>query len=429
MKLLIVLCLSVVSLHLYSGEYTLQKAVETAVNNNRNLHISVTEVRKMQEIMKQQRAAHFPTITFSTQYTRLSDIARFELPMAARDMGARDNYEARLSLKYLLFAWWSVTNTVRMSNLSVESSRLSLRQVKEMVVYSTTMAFYRALLFQKVYETKVEALQREKDHLQTVQQFVSQGRASRFDLLKARVQMEEMSAQVLQSKNDYEMSINQLRLLLGSPLNEEIKLKGELKIFPVAEENHIRNALKNRAEIAILKLSSEILQLKLRVIDAENKPRIYLFADGYVSYPYLIEKKWGFNWLAGIKLEINVFDGMAVRHRYNTAEQELRQNETRLADAIANVRSEVQDIQMDLSNAKKILAVREKSVALAEEALNIAKVSYKNGVITNLDVLNSELSYTNARLSHLEGVYKVILGVMNLKKATGTLLSSGGNHG
>ncbi len=429
MKLLIVLCLSVVSLHLYSGEYTLQKAVETAVNNNRNLHISVTEVRKMQEIMKQQRAAHFPTITFSTQYTRLSDIARFELPMAARDMGARDNYEARLSLKYLLFAWWSVTNTVRMSNLSVESSRLSLRQVKEMVVYSTTMAFYRALLFQKVYETKVEALQREKDHLQTVQQFVSQGRASRFDLLKARVQMEEMSAQVLQSKNDYEMSINQLRLLLGSPLSEEIKLKGELKTFPVAEENHIRNALKNRAEIAILKLSSEILQLKLRVIDAENKPRIYLFADGYVSYPYLMEKKWGFNWLAGIKLEINVFDGMAVRHRYNTAEQELRQNETRLADAIANVRSEVQDIQMDLSNAKKILAVREKSVALAEEALNIAKVSYKNGVITNLDVLNSELSYTNARLSHLEGVYKVILGVMNLKKATGTLLSSGANHG
>lgn len=429
MKLLIVLCLSVVSLHLYSGEYTLQKAVETAVNNNRNLHISVTEVRKMQEIMKQQRAAHFPTVTFSTQYTRLSDIARFELPMAARDMGARDNYEARLSLKYLLFAWWSVTNTVRMSNLSVESSRLSLRQVKEMVVYSTTMAFYRALLFQKVYETKVEALQREKDHLQTVQQFVSQGRASRFDLLKARVQMEEMSAQVLQSKNDYEMSINQLRLLLGSPLNEEIKLKGELKTFPVAEENHIRNALKNRAEIAILKLSSEILQLKLRVIDAENKPRIYLFADGYVSYPYLMEKKWGFNWLAGIKLEINVFDGMAVRHRYNTAEQELRQNETRLADAIANVRSEVQDIQMDLSNAKKILAVREKSVALAEEALNIAKVSYKNGVITNLDVLNSELSYTNARLSHLEGVYKVILGVMNLKKATGTLLSSGVNHG
>lgn len=429
MKLLIVLCLSVVSLHLYSGEYTLQKAVETAVNNNRNLHISVTEVRKMQEIMKQQRAAHFPTVTFSTQYTRLSDIARFELPMAARDMGARDNYEARLSLKYLLFAWWSVTNTVRMSNLSVESSRLSLRQVKEMVVYSTTMAFYRALLFQKVHETKVEALQREKDHLQTVQQFVSQGRASRFDLLKARVQMEEMSAQVLQSKNDYEMSINQLRLLLGSPLNEEIKLKGELKTFPVAEENHIRNALKNRAEIAILKLSSEILQLKLRVIDAENKPRIYLFADGYVSYPYLMEKKWGFNWLAGIKLEINVFDGMAVRHRYNTAEQELRQNETRLADAIANVRSEVQDIQMDLSNAKKILAVREKSVALAEEALNIAKVSYKNGVITNLDVLNSELSYTNARLSHLEGVYKVILGVMNLKKATGTLLSSGVNHG
>jgi outer membrane protein TolC len=424
MKSFFILILTFIAASLFAAPriVNVSKAVEIALNNNRNLKISRSEIKRMESLYNRQRASNYPSVSFSTQYSRISAIPSISTSYFSRDLGALDNYEARVSVKYLLFAWWSVTKGIRVSNMELDASRLSSRNVKEMLVYSTTLSFYRVLLFHKVHEAKLEAYKRDKEHFETVQKLLIQGKSSRFDLLKAKVHLQDISAQVISSKNDYEISLNQLKLLMGLPLREKLELRGQLNAKLPEMNNPFSLAYRNRNEIKILKIGHEMLKLKLDIISAENKPRIYLFADTFLSNPYLMERKYGLNWFAGIKLEINVFDGFAQKHKYKSALQELRQNELRLADTVESIKSELREVSMNLKAAREILKVREESVSLANEALKIAKISYKNGVITNLDVLDSELSYLNAKLSHLEGVYNVILGIMNLKKATGTLL-------
>jgi len=60
-------------------------------------------------------------------------------------------------------------------------------------------------------------------------------------------------------------------------------------------------------------------------------------------------------------------------------------------------------------------------VELAEEALRLANMMYKEGTNTQLDVLNSQLALTRARLNYVSSLYEYQMARYRLRRITGTL--------
>lgn len=414
----------------FGKELTLKEALALSLEVNRNLEISVLEVKKMEERIGQAKSAQLPSLSLSSQYSRLSDVPSISIPKIGmeKQLGSPDNFEARASLKYLLFSWWKVSHLVQMNELGARAAELSRKQMEEMIVFSTTMAFYKVLLFKKVVETRAEAYQREKDHYRNVSVNYQQGKAARFDELKARIQLEDMNVQLIQAENDYKNSQNELKLILNMNLKEDLALKGQLDKMETGNINFIEAAMNHRLDLAILKVKNGMLAENLNIIDAENKPQVYLFSDIYYGYPYLMEKSFGLNWMAGIRIELNLFDGFLQRRKYDEAMHELRQNRIRIKDSEENIKFEIESLLLDIENTTKLVKARESNIELAAEALKIAQISYQSGVSTNLDVLDSDLKYISARLSHLETVFRLISQVMQLKRACGILTEKGAAH-
>jgi len=71
------------------------------------------------------------------------------------------------------------------------------------------------------------------------------------------------------------------------------------------------------------------------------------------------------------------------------------------------------------ANAKYLSASQ--SVDLATEALRLANMMYEEGANTQLDVLNSQLALTQAKLNYVSSLYEYQMARYNLRKVTGTL--------
>lgn len=104
------------------------------------------------------------------------------------------------------------------------------------------------------------------------------------------------------------------------------------------------------------------------------------------------------------------------------------------ADAIvksssANILNVEKDIKVDVeqaladvkaSNLK--ISTTEVQVEQAIEAVSRADSQYRYGVITNLDLIDSETSLAQARLLYLQAQYQNVISYYKLKKAVGITL-------
>lgn len=70
----------------------------------------------------------------------------------------------------------------------------------------------------------------------------------------------------------------------------------------------------------------------------------------------------------------------------------------------------------------KVSGAPEIQVNYAKESIKRANLQYKNGVVTNLDLLDSENSLEMAQLQYLQAIYDSIISNYNLKKAVGDVI-------
>jgi len=128
------------------------------------------------------------------------------------------------------------------------------------------------------------------------------------------------------------------------------------------------------------------------------------------------------NWIAGISLNVPIFNGFLTKNK----ESELKANSNaanlNIVTLKRNIVSEIQQAQSGLNSNLDKLESTLTQVNFAKETVQRAIARYKNGVGTNLDLLDAETSLAQARLFYLQDLYRSILSSYQLKKAVGDVI-------
>jgi outer membrane protein TolC len=75
----------------------------------------------------------------------------------------------------------------------------------------------------------------------------------------------------------------------------------------------------------------------------------------------------------------------------------------------------------NLRNDLNILEVQEANLQLATEVYQIARIKYKEGIGSNLEVVNADASLIEAEINYLGALYDGLISKINLEKALGLL--------
>jgi outer membrane protein len=179
------------------------------------------------------------------------------------------------------------------------------------------------------------------------------------------------------------------------------------------------SALADRPELRQLRDALGMASLGTKIARAANLPN--LFAQFNYSYknPVGFSGEWGNDWNATAGLSMPLFTGLSNLNRLHQSQARQRQAEVGLAQVEDGIKLEVQADVLALNQEVQNIGYQSRAVEVAEQALSLAEQRYQNGLLTNLEYMDTQLALTQSRISYVSSLANYQVAKAKLRKAMG----------
>lgn len=418
---------------------TLKDAKELCLAKNETVLGSRERLIERQADVGIARAGFLPSISLQGSYTQLGKIPAFlmEIPeytftplrvydftgnlvgftepltvMTGVDsmeleMGEDKNYLLRGTVQQPLFTWGTLLNSYRIAKINYEMEAENYRKVVNDVKLQVTQAYLGAYLSQETLALMRESYELMGRHVNQVEILYKNGMVQRLDVLRANVELSSLKTQVLRAERDKEIAFSTLKLLIGFPDDVPIILDAEIEHEPydMTLDDAISIALKKRPDLAALRLTRELTEKALAIESAQNKPTIALVYNYDYKKPVsMAETDWGSDWNVTLAVSMPIFQGGAYFSKVKKRKSQLKQVDFNLSQYENLVRLDVKTNFLMLEQEQEILSYQEENVAQAKAAMELAEEQYNNGLITNLEYMDTQLALTRSKLEWLSSL-------------------------
>lgn len=401
---------------------TLQQAIKMTLTNQPLLNEAIEGVNAAEAKIKENNSYYYPRVNGEVSYTRIGPIPTIQFGGAGFTLAPNNNYDVHIFASQLVYDFGkrdALTDLVKSYKLS---SKDKLDLIKNRLSYKTIRLFYSILFAEKSIKVKDEEISTLKKHIELTNKKVKSGSATDFDVLTTEVK----EAAVKNEKLDLENALNKgkiyLKNLMGWSSDNNLNLSGEFKkiIFKVNADSLVEEAFQKRPEITLAKDAGKSAVLFKNVVSLTNKPALrviasYGFKNGYEPNLDVLRG----NWTAGINASIPIFNGNLRKAKVEEAEAKLKSSSAKILEIKRKIKTQVEQAVSDLKSSISKIKTNELQVKHAEDAVSRAEIRYRDGVITNLDLIDAETSLSEAKLLRLRVSYENVINTYSLMEAVG----------
>ena len=410
---------------------SLEQALAIAAEKSFDIRKAEEYRNWLRQRYREERAAALPTITLNASVLRNHDESQQEF---FRDIPEQFqglfNFEQDIksydvSLTQPLFTWGQVGAATRGARWALKTGDDQLRRFRQAVRRDVTAAFYDVLLAKEFAAIASETLAQKKRHLEEAERRQALGTATDYDVLAARVAVENALPSLIRAENAVRSAREALRFLLAEQ-GREVDAVGSLAVevsTPAAPyEGVLERALSSRPELAELDHQRKAMRELEKVYGAADRPRLELRASyGWMGLDVGDLTTSGKTWNAGLYLSFPMFDGLRTRAQVARARSEVASLEisgTKLREGIAlEVRTAVDAV----AEAAEIVRALSGTVQQAERLLYMAEQGHQLGVMRKLDVDDAQLNLAAARGNLARARRDYLVAATNLEWVAGTL--------
>jgi outer membrane protein TolC len=441
------------SLSAQSKVYTLDEAINTALNNNRDITISVMNVNKSGAAVNEAFGYALPSLDLSGNFSHFLQKPKTSFPdfgtllqnatysilfdenVIPRDenkfkpiknilqsFAQTNNFSTSLTLSQTLFSS-AVFKGIGASQIYYDLAKADLISTVSKTVLSVQKTFYGVLLSKEILDITKSSFENAQANLKDVKALYNEGMVSEFDMLQAEVQVENIRPVVLQMENQLQSAKDALKIVIGISQNDEIDVNGEFiyQPFDINDEDELINeALKSNYDLKTLDLKKQVDKAFIELDVSEYWPNIAAF--GQYSYAGSSDN-WNFNNYSsatvGISFSMNLWNGNRTKNAvqqstitYQQTDEQLKQ----LTDyTLLNVKAKLQE----LKKVESIIDAQNRTVEVAERSYSIAKVRYKEGAGSQIELQNTDLALKQARLNRIQSMYSYLVTKYELEQLLG----------
>jgi outer membrane protein TolC len=342
---------------------------------------------------------------------------------AATEYGTSDHDTARLTLRQPVFRGGGVTAGLRAAKLFAYWSDESVRDTVQKVIRLVTSDYYAALLAESLCQVNREAVTSAEVHLNDVRVKRANGVASKFDELRAQVDVANFRAELIRQENNLALAKTSLLRALGTATDAPIRLADPLRHVPVDMdvETAIKAAYKNRPDLYMAELNIRLQRENLRALRSAYLPEVDLALSAGTDRSRDGDGGWNGSQRAALELNWALFDGLGREGGLISARARLKQREIELKDVEEDVFLGVRQALLDLKNAEEFVESQRLSLQHAEEGLRLAMTGYREGVNTEVEIADARAALTTARGNHYKALFDHCMARLSLDQAMGLL--------
>jgi outer membrane protein TolC len=416
---------------------SLEQAVTLALQNNSLMKASALGVEAAQARVRVAAAAYLPKLSFDHTITRgnnpvyvfgsLLTQRRFTEENFALDRlnvpPPLNNFQNRFSATQSVYDFGRTSSRVAQSRVGSRLSEKELDATRSDLIFRVVKAYFQGLLAREMVQVAETAVRSARAAEDSARSRLQAGVALESDLLSLQVHRATQEEELLKATNVQRLAQSALCFELGVPLEREFLLIKQ--VTPLSADTTdlatLQNAaLQNRPDYGQSQLALQNQELEVKSTRSEFFPTVSLFGS-WETDDQSFASRAGNNWLAGVNLHFNLFNGRADAAKL--AESRFQQKRTLAMQEhlVQAIRLQVQRAFLDLETAGQRIAVSQQAVSQAEESVRIIRNRYEAGLATVTDLLRAETALTAARGNHLRAVFDQRIGAAHLELQVGRL--------
>ena len=407
---------------------TLDDAIMIAISENPTIKVAEQQI-EVKKISKDEAwQSLLPSADFSgqIQYTVLA--AEMNLGGQKFKMG-KDNtntWNGQFQISLPIFAP-TVYATMNLTESDLENAVEQSRSSRLDLVNQVTKAYYQVILAQDSYDVLCASFEQAQKNFDLVNSMYKLGGTSEYDKISAEVQVRSMNPTVIQARNAVQLSKLQLMVLMGIDPDTEIEIEGSLEDYEeelyaetLKDENY---SLENNTSMRQLSLNETMLNQTLKVQNMNFLPTLAL--AGTYSLQSMYNENWNlpdYSWAQSssivLSLSVPIFR-MSNFTKLRSTRLQISQLAENRDYTERQLNMQVRSYRDNMSaNAEQVASNRE-AIQQAEKGREIASKRYEIGKGTILELNNSEVSLTQARLTYSQSIYNYLEAKADLDKVLG----------
>jgi outer membrane protein TolC len=334
------------------------------------------------------------------------------------------NFATRFGWSWNLFdsfASWHGINRAKQMN---EATRHQLERTDQEIVFRVINSYYDVLLAAKELELAEQSAKTANSIMDRSQARFDSGLTVESDLLTAKVRMAARQQEVIRARNTLEVARAQLNTAMGMPLDSQFQTTEALaeRTLPAPVLGEVeKQAIANRPDLNRIASEEAAQRQSVSVAKSAFGPRVNAFAGWEMDNPTFVAGGGGNNWLGGIEVQFDIFQGGAKRaelSRQRALEEKVVAMKQAATDA---VRLEVRRAYYEMDADRQQIEVARAAIAQAQESLRINQDRYDTGLTTITDLLGAEDAARRSQTDYWEAVYHFQTSYANLELASGSL--------
>ena len=417
---------------------TLQQAVTIALEKNPLRKAALADTKAASAGVREARSSLMPHLSFSETGTRGDDpIYVFGTKLRQSRFTNADfalnklnsplpfgNFSTRFSGTWTLFdsfATWRGINQAQQINEAVAHQ---LDRTDQEIVFRVVSSYYDVLLAAKELEVAEQSAKTAQAIMERSQTRFDSGLTVESDLLTAKVRIAARQQEVIRARNTLEVARAQLNTAMGMPLDTPFQITEALaeRTLPAPVLGEVeKEALANRPDLKRIASEEAAQRQSVSMAKSSFGPRVNAFAGWEMDNPTFVAGGGGNNWLGGIEVQFDIFQGGAKRaelSRQRALEEKVVAMKQSASDA---VRLEVRRAYYETDANRQQIEVVRAAIAQAQESLRINQDRYDSGLTTITDLLGAEEAARRSQTDYWEAVYHFQTSYANLELASGSL--------
>ena len=411
---------------------TLDDALKIALSDNPTIKVAEQQI-EVKKISKDEAwQALLPSADFSgtIQYTVLAAVMKLNMGgnVQSFKMG-QDNtstWNGQFQVSLPLFAP-TVYATINLTKSDLDNAVEQSRSSKLDLVNQVTKAYYQVILAQDSYDVLCKSLEQAERNFNVVKSLYELGGTSEYDKISAEVQLRSLNPTVRQARNAVTLAKLQLMILMGMDPETEIVVEGSLEDYEdrlyseaLASESY---SLENNTNMRQLKINETMLNQSLKVQKMNFLPTLALAGTYSLQSLYnkdfnVGEYEWAKSSSIVLSLSVPIFRMgnftklKSTKLQISQLSENIDYTEKQLG---MQVRSYVDNMK---ANAEQVASNHE-AIEQAEKGREIASKRYEIGKGTILELNNSEVQLTQAKLTYSQSIYNYLAAKADLDKVLG----------
>ena len=317
-----------------------------------------------------------------------------------------------------LFTGFQIPSQYNLSKLNLKASMADLQKAKEDLAINIASAYLQALFNKELHQVAQGQVALSQEQCSRIEALEHIGKASVAELAEAKARVAQDELNVVQSLNNYRLSILDLTQLIELETPEGFEVEDPDQAFqlnPLTPPDEVfATAMLSKPAIQAAQARLEGSKESIKIAQSALYPSINLNGSLCTNYYSTLNRTFSqqlsdnFSRYVGISLSIPIFNRFATRNRIRTAKLQRENYALQLENTKKTLYKEIQQAWYNATAAESKYASSATAAEASKASFELTSKKYENGTATAVAYNEAKQNLMKAQSDELQAKYEYI---------------------